>query len=86
MDQATLAKLPVKERCEEVLKGPNFDVDPWTCPLCQEPKITSMGGAIRAHWIADHVLTHIRLGHTKPKAAPAQEERLTPGVRPIELD
>lgn len=67
--------IPPKQRCEEILKGPNFDIPSWTCPICRKE-------STRAHWVAEHVLEHIRLGTTKPD----QKETLKPGVRPIEME
>lgn len=67
-----------KERCEEVLKLPNFDVPEWACPVCGE-------SGKRAHWIAEHALAHMARGEDKPKR-PNVQEILKPGVRPLDLD
>lgn len=67
-----------KERCEEVLEQPNFDVPSWTCPVCFKE-------GTRAHWVAEHALGHMRRGENEPKKPNAQET-LKPGVRPIEME
>lgn len=52
-EQKDERSLPSKERCEQVLEEPNHDTEPWVCPLCG-------AGASRAHWIADHILNHLK--------------------------
>lgn len=65
-----------KERCEEILKGANFDMPSWTCPVCFKE-------GTRAHWVAEHALEHMRRGEDRPRPA---QETLKPGVRPIEME
>src|SRR5712664_3321700 len=49
---STSINLPTRKRCEEILAGNNFDVNPWECPICKER-------GQRAHWLADHVLKYL---------------------------
>lgn len=44
----------LKARCEQALLEPNRDIPSWTCPLCPGVEAT------RAHFVADHILGHIR--------------------------
>jgi hypothetical protein len=71
------------ERCEEILKGENFDVEPWTCPVC------SAQGA-RAHWVASHILTTLRGLPCPERARPYQRdtaaELARQGERAIDVD
>lgn len=54
-----MLNLPSKARCEEILAGPNHDIDSWVCPLCAQE-------STRAHWVADHVLAHLRNQDPEP--------------------
>lgn len=70
--------IPPKERCEQILTVPNFDVAEWTCPVCRK-------SGSRAHWVAEHALEHIRRGENSPKVE-AVDVPLQPGMRPLDLD